>query len=158
MVKESIFNIIVHSYNNRFDIENSNILDIYSGSSFGLECLSRGAKEIVFIENYSEVINILKKNIEILNGKRKCKIIEEDCFNFIKNKNFSLKFDLIFIDPPFKDTQINSLVLLIKEKNILDKNGIIIIHRHINDKIDISKSVKILDERTYGISKVMFCC
>ena len=59
LVKESIFNIIQHSYNNKFSIKGSNILDIFSGTgSFGLECISRGAKKVVFIENYDEAIKI----------------------------------------------------------------------------------------------------
>ena len=62
LTKESIFNIINHS--NKFDIklENSNILDLFSGvGSFGIECLSRGAESVVFIENYQNVLSILKK-------------------------------------------------------------------------------------------------
>ena len=64
LAKESIFNIIEHS--NKFDarVINSNILDLFSGvGSFGIECLSRGSKKVVFIENYSGVLQILKKNL-----------------------------------------------------------------------------------------------
>ena len=62
LTKESIFNIILHS--NKFDvqIENSNVLDLFSGvGSFGLECMSRGSAHITFIENYKNVLPILKK-------------------------------------------------------------------------------------------------
>ena len=67
LTKESIFNILNHS--NKFDIklENSNILDLFSGvGSFGIECLSRGAESVVFIENYQNVLSILKKNLKNL--------------------------------------------------------------------------------------------
>ena len=68
MVKESIFNILVHSNKIKFQIKNSEILDLFSGSgSFGLECVSRGAKKVYFNENYKEAIEILKKNIKNLN-------------------------------------------------------------------------------------------
>ena len=62
LTKESIFNILNHS--NKFDIklENSNILDLFSGvGSFGIECLSRGAESVIFIENYKNALSILKK-------------------------------------------------------------------------------------------------
>ena len=63
LTKESIFNIIQHSNLIRNKIENSNILDLFSGvGSFGLECISRGASNIVFYENYQNVLKILKKS------------------------------------------------------------------------------------------------
>ena len=69
LTKESIFNILAHSKKIKFKIEDSNILDLFSGvGSFGIECLSRGAKHVTFVENYDEVLPILKKNL--LNCKR----------------------------------------------------------------------------------------
>ena len=67
LTKESIFNIIKHSKLLDINVENSNILDLFSGvGSFGLECLSRGAAGVTFLESYKEVLTILKKNIENL--------------------------------------------------------------------------------------------
>ena len=63
LVKESIFNLIEHS--NKFDcsIKNSIILDLFSGTgSFGLECISRDAQKVIFVENYEEALHVLKKN------------------------------------------------------------------------------------------------
>ena len=62
LVKESIFNLIKHSKKINIDIEKSKILDLFSGSgSFGLECLSRNAKKVVFLENYPQALKVLKK-------------------------------------------------------------------------------------------------
>ena len=62
MVRESIFNFLDHSNKISFNLENSNILDLYSGSgSFGLECLSRNSNKVIFIENKNEAIKILEK-------------------------------------------------------------------------------------------------
>ena len=62
LTKESIFNIISHSNKFKININKANILDIFSGvGSFGLECLSRGARYVTFIENYKDVLLILKK-------------------------------------------------------------------------------------------------
>ena len=157
MVKESIFNLISHSKKFNIKIDNSNILDLFSGcGSFGLECISRGAKNTLFIEYYTEALKVLNRNIFNLKEENKCNIIDENCFNFIKNlKDFNQTFDIIFIDPPYKEKNINDLIEMILEKRILSKKGIIIIHRHKKDNISITQNLKILDERFYGISKII---
>ena len=67
LVKESIFNLIQHSKKINLTVENSLILDLFSGSgSFGIECISRGAKKVIFFENYSEALKILEKNLNLL--------------------------------------------------------------------------------------------
>ena len=67
LTKESIFNLINHSKKINLDFKNSMVLDLFSGvGSFGIECLSRGAKYVVFYENYNGVLPILKKNLKFL--------------------------------------------------------------------------------------------
>jgi len=164
MVRESVFNFLNHSNKILFRFEKSNILDLYSGTgSFGLECLSRQVKEVIFIEKEKRTFEILEKNIEKLKVKNKSKIFLDDVFGLIKRqdkKPFSwphhLKFDLIFCDPPFKDTNINKLIELIIKKNLLNKNGIVIIHRHKKTEDNLSNYFKIIDKRIYGISKIIF--
>ncbi len=157
LVKESIFNLIEHSNKINFKIKNSKVLDLFSGSgSFGLECISRNAQKVTFVENYKNALETLKKNISSLEIKEKSQIIEADCFNFLNSIDDNTnKFSLIFIDPPFREQKINLMIESIKEKKILDQRGIIIIHRHKKDEIDISKKLNILDERNYGISKII---
>ncbi|MFL2851912.1 MAG: 16S rRNA (guanine(966)-N(2))-methyltransferase RsmD [Candidatus Pelagibacter sp.] len=157
LVKESIFNLILHSNKFNCSINDSNILDLFSGTgSFGLECISRNSKMITFFENHNEALYVLKKNINSLNVENKCRIIEEDCFEFFKtNKPLKEKFDIIFIDPPYREIRINFLINLILEKKILKNNGILIIHRHKKDNVNISDKLKILDQRIYGISKIV---
>ena len=63
LTKESIFNILKHSNLFSVDIKNSDVLDLFSGvGSFGLECLSRGAASVIFLENYKQTISVLKQN------------------------------------------------------------------------------------------------
>ena len=157
LVKESIFNLILHSKEINLTFDNSNILDLFSGSgSFGLECISRNSKKVIFFENYIKALDILKKNIDTFKIGNKCKIFDKDCFEFFKNENlFNEKFDIIFIDPPFRERKINFLIDTILNKKILKNNGVLIIHRHKNDDVVISNKLKILDERVYGISKIV---
>ncbi len=157
LVKESIFNLIKHSNKFSLTLEDSNILDLFSGTgSFGIECISRNARKVTFVENYNLALNILKKNIKSLNIGNKSVIVEENCFDFFESKKIiKEKFNLIFIDPPYKENKINLIINQIKKRKILNENGILIIHRHKKDNIEISHKLKILDERNYGLSKII---
>ena len=157
LTKESIFNIIIHS--NKFDIalENSNVLDLFSGvGSFGLECLSRGSKNIIFVENYINVLPVLKKNILNLGYQDSSMVIESNILNQLNFKNFDNKFDIIFIDPPYKEKGLTKIIIDIIETKILKKKGIVIIHRHKKEDDEFPKEFEIIEEKTYGISKVLF--
>jgi len=156
LTKESIFNIIKHSNLIKVDIENSNILDLFSGTgSFGLECISRGASKVTFFENYKSVIKILKKNIHNFGCEKKTNIIEKDIFNK-KKFYFDEKFEIIFLDPPYKEKKITNIINRIYELDIIKKNGIIILHRHKREKDKFPNKFKPFIEKNYGISKIIF--
>ena len=156
--RESIFNLLAHSSKMSFQFEKSNILDLYAGTgSFGLECLSRQAKRICFVEKAKDAGKILEKNIEKLKVKKNVDIFFDDVFDLVKRQNiFKSKFDLIFCDPPFKDVNIEKLIQLIYNNNILQENGIFVLHRHKNTREKLPNYFKIIDEKIYGISKIMF--
>ena len=157
MVKESVFNLIQNSNKLRVNIKDSTILDLFSGSgSFGLECLSRGAEKITFIENDFDAFNILKKNVAELKGESRCNIVKKNCFDYLNSKNNDIsKLDFIFLDPPFREEKINDLINRILELKLLTKHGVVIIHRHKKDNIEISKKLNIIDNRLYGISRII---
>ena len=157
MVKESIFNIIEHSKNEYVDLNNAKILDLFSGTgSFGIECLSRGAKKVIFFENYINSIKILKKNLDLLNLNQCSRIIEKDAYNISQYQHNLLKFDLIFLDPPFKDNKLSQLIEKIKKMKITSKNTLIVIHRNKKISENISKDLIISKEKNYGLSKIIF--
>ena len=79
LTKESIFNTLIHNNDFNISFQNLSILDIFSGTgSFGLECISRGASKVFFVENYLPVIEILKKNINKLKFNNNCEIVNKD--------------------------------------------------------------------------------
>ena len=158
MVRESIFNLLIHSNKISFQLARSNVLDLYAGTgSFGLECLSRHAKNVYFVENEKSAFKILKKNIEKLKLEKKTSIFFDDVFNLIRKQNvFESKFNLIFCDPPFKNTNMQKLIELIFNRNFLNKDGIVVLHRHNTNKKKLPNYFKIIDERIYGISKICF--
>ena len=157
LTKESIFNIINHSNKFKVKIEGSVILDLFSGvGSFGIECLSRNADKVYFVENYKNVLPILKKNLSGLKSINNFEIIEKDIYNEDIFKNFNQIFDIIFLDPPYKDKNIEKTLVKIKTSNILKNNGVLILHRHRKEKENFSDEIKIIEEKIYGISKIIF--
>jgi len=157
LTKESIFNILNHSKKFKINLEDSNILDLFSGvGSFGIECLSRGVKSVVFIENYNGVLPVLKKNLQNLKAIENYKIIEKDINNGKIFETLDKKFDIVFMDPPYKDKNLNLLLENLENIKILNKNAIVVIHRHKNEQDMIPKNFKVIEEKRYGLSKIIF--
>jgi len=158
LARESIFNLLTHSNKISFKIEKSNVLDLFSGTgSFGLECLSRQADIVFFVEKEKDATIILKKNIKKLKLESKTKIFAENVFQYLKKEISSpLKFNLVFCDPPFKDSNVKELFDLLLNKKILKKDGIIVLHRNKSIKNELPDYFKIIDERIYGISRIIF--
>jgi len=157
LTKESIFNILNHSNKFKVDLKSSNILDLFSGvGSFGIECLSRGVKKVTFVENYSGVLPILKKNLTSLKTIRNYEILEKDIHNEKTLLDMNDEYNIIFLDPPYKDKNLVEILLKVSNKNILKKNGLLILHRHKNEKDSFPTNLRIVEEKTYGISKIIF--
>ena len=157
LTKESIFNLILHSKIFGMKFEKLNILDLFAGSgSFGLECLSRSCEHVTFVENYKPALDILKKNIYSLNIKDNFEIIEKDFFNTQAFNNINKKFDLIFLDPPYKEEKIKKIFNIILDNKILKKNSLIIMHRDKKSIDEFSDKFVTVDSRIYGISKINF--
>jgi len=157
LTKESIFNIINHSNKFSIDIKKAYVLDLFSGiGSFGIECLSQGANHVTFIEKYEGVLPILKNNLNNLKSEINYEIIESDILNKFEFKSLNLRYDVIFLDPPYKEKALESIVNIIIENKILKDNGIIIIHRHKKEIDKFPKNFHLIDEKKYGISKIIF--
>ena len=157
LTKESIFNIINHSNKFSIDIKKAYVLDLFSGvGSFGIECLSQGAGHVTFIEKYERVLPILKKNLNNLKSEINYEIIEKDILNKFEFKSLKLKYDVIFLDPPYKERALENILKTIIENKILKDNGIIIIHRHKKEIDTFPKNFHLIDQKKYGISKIIF--
>ena len=158
MAKESIFNVLSHANYINFHLKDSKVLDLFSGiGSFGLECISRGSKLVLFLENYPPVLKILKNNIANLKYENKSKVLNIDAFKIKKNTfKIDQKFQIIFCDPPYKEKKIELLIKNIIEMDILEKNGIIVIHRKKGDLDKYPKKFAVIDIKSYGLSTFIF--
>ena len=156
-VKENIFNIINHSNLINVKLENSHILDLYSGvGSFGIECISRGAESATFIENSNNALITLKKNLKNLKIEKQTKILNEKTTLFFNKLYTEDKFEIIFLDPPFAENFYINELKLIKDSKMFKKKHLIIIHRQIGSKDELDRIIKVLLTRSYGRSKIIF--
>mgnify|MGYP001162555460 FL=1 len=157
LTKESIFNIIKHSNLLSVELENSKVLDLFSGvGSFGLECLSRGSASVTFLESYKDVLSILKKNIDNLKQNNFTNIIEKDIFNESTLTLLNHKFDIIFMDPPYKEKRLSVLLNIIIKLKLLKSSGFIIIHRHKKEEDQLPTKFNFIIKKNYGVSKIIF--
>ena len=110
--------------------------------------------------NLGNIMFLLLKFFQVKNNHKNCsnkvKLVPEDIKNFIEKLDNKNKFDLIFLDPPYKDNSYLEILSLIKEKKILSRNHKIIIHRERKRDEKLHEFVKILIEKSYGRSKVIF--
>ena len=155
-VRENIFNILAHSNLLDVAVKKSNILDLYSGiGSFGLECISRGANQITFVEKNESIIKILNKNLLNLSIQNKAIVVKDKILDFLNKKNNN-KFEIIFLDPPFAENSYIEELKLIYKKKFYKNDHIIIIHR---EKKSIENFKNILNPiiiKRYGRSKIIF--
>lgn len=131
--RESLFNIL------REDVAGSAFLDLFAGSgAIGIEALSRGAENVIFVENRAASIALIKKNLEKC-GFPEClsqhiKIIHKDVFTYIKT--VKKKFDLIFVDPPYKTDLAEKSLFCLNKKNLLKPDGIIVLEQFFKTPIE----------------------
>ena len=150
-IKEHIFNTL-----QEFCV-NKNVLDLFSGSgNLGFEALSRGANKVLFIEKSTKSIDIIRKNIENLEiNPDKAIIIKKDALIFCTETNY--EFDLILVDPPFNYPPLQQLIDTITQKNILKKNGILVVeHEIINPLNSTGSNYTIIKQKKFSRSLISF--
>lgn len=144
-VKESMFGMIQNS------IKGSICLDLFAGSgSLGIEALSNGARECYFVENSKNIFDILKSNLSGV-----------DCFNLLKKDYMEalsdfckdgIKFDLVFLDPPYKLNLINGVLKYFYDNNLISDGGIIVCE--FEDEDVTSEYFELVKSRQYGTKNV----
>jgi 16S rRNA (guanine966-N2)-methyltransferase len=155
-VKENIFNILKHSRLINTKIENTNILDLYSGvGSFGLECISRGAKKVTFVEQDKDATNVLNENLINLSIIKHANVVNCKIEDFLIN-NIKEKFNIFFLDPPFLDKSFLYNLNLIKKNKIYKNNHVLIVHRERKTNDNLENFFDIILTKQYGRSKIIF--
>lgn len=153
-IKEALFNIW------QTQILNANFLDLFSGSgSIGIEAISRGAKNVVFVEKSRKAIEVIKKNILSCNFSSGYEIYQDDVFRRIKwlQKN-GYGFDIIYLDPPFTIGEIFLPVMkALSDTSLITHNGIVAIRTKKEMELpDMIGNLRKFKLKHYGISCVHF--
>lgn len=144
-VKESLFAMI------QDNIKDSTILDLFSGSgSLAIEALSQGAKEAYAVDKSYQATKVINTNIKNISVKN-CKVLTSDYKVALKTfSTQNIKFDLIFLDPPYDTDYIEKSLKLIAEFNLTKDNGLIICESNSIDKIVYPSEFKQIKEKKYG--------
>lgn len=152
-IKESLFNIIGTLY------EESIVLDLFSGSgNIGIEFLSRGAKECHFVDNDMESIKVIKENLNKTKLINQSNVHKKDSISALKYfSSNKIKFDYIFMDPPYNKDLSLSTLLEIEKNDLLNEEGYLIIEHE--TELDLPESLNNIykfDLRKYGITSISF--
>ena len=154
-LKESLFSIIT-SNKYKIHINNSNVLDICSGTgSLGIESLSRGAKSVFFIDKDHRSIKLICKNIAKLDIDKQIenniKIISDEVIKALKYIN--KVFQIVLIDPPYNTNITEKCLLKLKEFNLIDEGSYIFVESSKTEEFNYD-GYQILDIKVQGISKL----
>lgn len=128
-VKESLFNMIQNH------IEGARVLDLFSGTgNLGLEALSRGAAEVLFVEKNKKSIQILDKNLNKLKVDESYRIVQKDVLSFLKSYE-GPAFDIIFADPPFTEEMAHDVMLAAAHSKVFHEETLMMIESARREKI-----------------------
>ncbi|MCP4678249.1 MAG: 16S rRNA (guanine(966)-N(2))-methyltransferase RsmD [Deltaproteobacteria bacterium] len=145
-VREALFSMLGSR------ISNARVLDLFAGTgALGLEALSRGAASAVFVEKSKSVRMILKKNITNLGFESKAGVIPGDARSTLRVlKNDAVKFDVVFLDPPYAGTLLEETLGAIGAQGLLEQEAFVIAEHPRGEKPVLPKSLRIVATKSYG--------
>jgi len=150
-VKEAIFNIL-------YDVEDLRVLDLFAGSgSIGIEALSRGAAEAVFVEQWAKAVEHIHRNLEHTKLAARARVLRqsvERAVPLLAKKGLS--FDLIFVDPPYLKELVNPTLRTLDESSICPPGALIVVEHHPKEPIETPEGLALTDSRKYGQTLISF--
>ena len=145
-VKESLFASI------QLNVKNSICLDLFAGSgALGIEALSMGAKSCYFVDNNKVAIKTLEENLKRLKISEEYKVLLSNHTDALEGFKSKIKFDLIFLDPPYHLNLMNDTLRIIIENDLLNENGLIICEY---EEGTIECNLKLLKNKKYGSKNI----
>ena len=118
-VKEALFSII------QFDVPGAKVLDLFGGTGqLGIEALSRGAQNAVFVDAREEACRLIRENLKRTKMENNAHVVRADYLDYLKQCRQS--YDIIILDPPYAEVFLENALKVITEIDILQSNGIII--------------------------------
>ncbi len=153
-IKEALFNIIAG------EVEGSKVLDMYAGTgSFGIEALSRGASSAVFVEQEKAALEALKQNLKKTGFDVFSSVYRYSVESFLVGQTAGdERFDLIFLDPPFRISliEIRTVFDVLKRADLIDESAMVILRVNSKRDVPLSPGFDLEKDRTYGDSRLLF--
>lgn len=153
-IKETLFNIIA------FDLPECSFLDLFSGSgAIGIEALSRGAAEAVFVENAAECQQVIQRNLEHTKLGARARLMGEDVFSALRKLSAEQKaFDIIYMDPPYASGLYEQVLEKIVAGGLLRQEGYLITERSAKIPLTPPAGMVVLREKAYKTTILTFLC
>lgn len=152
-VKESLFNILGSR------VPDARVLDLFAGTgNLGLEAISRGAQFCIFVDNNKDAVKLVRENIAFLKYEDYCEVYNNDAIIAldILGKR-GIRFDIIFLDPPYKKDLIPVLIKKILETDIIEENCIIAAEHDLKDETpEVISGLNRIRSVVYGNTAISF--
>lgn len=148
-VRETLFNWLMH------DVNGANCLDLFAGSgALGLECLSRGAEFVQFVEANAKVAASLSANLNtLLSDKARADVSQQDALNFLKS-NQGKRYDVVFLDPPFQSELAVQAIKLLLDNNWFGEKALVYLEQDSNfDVINVPEQWQVYRQGSAGQSR-----
>lgn len=153
-IKETLFNMISHGL---FD---ASFLDLFAGSGgIGIEALSRGAKEAVFVEKNSKAVSCIKDNLKHTHLEENANVLQMDVLMALSRlENAGKEFDYIFMDPPYNQEFERSVLQYLSDSKLLSDDGIIIVEASLETDTSYIENLAfhVIKEKVYKTNKHIF--
>ncbi len=148
MVKQALFNKL------QLLIQGASVLDLCAGTgALGIEALSRGAGEVIFVDSDKRSVGLIQENLKSLNSL--CKVLKLDALTALDRLK-DKKFHLILFDPPYKSGLYLPVTNKIAELELLNQDGILAVEHAKEDKFVWNEKFELVDEKVYGIKKISY--
>ncbi len=138
-------------------VPNARVLDLFAGAGgLGLEAWSRGAQSVTAVEKVSKHWKNLEQNFQALETADlgRFHVVRADVYEYLKRAGSPFEFDLIFADPPYDEVELPRLLEAVGDA--LAPDGLLVFEMHKRDAVEVSKPWKLLKEKKYGSTKVLF--
>jgi 16S rRNA (guanine966-N2)-methyltransferase len=148
--KQTIFDIL----SNRLDFDGIEVLDLFAGSgSLGLEAISRGARQVTFVDKSPQALQVLEANVTALGCNEQCTSYVADVFWYLKNARHS--FDLVFVDPPYRLERITDLPAELIASGALREGTFVVMEHSRKSPVELSDSMFEITRKLFGQTTVL---
>ena len=155
-VKESLFNILAVQLGN---FAGRRVLDIFAGTgNLGIEALSRGAVEAVFIDENRQAASLLGKNLELTGFSGKGKILQKEAMAALRSlEKHAAPFGLVFVDPPYRQGLSGLVLEFLASSALIDEDSLVVAETATKEELpDQFGALREFDRRVYGDTAIVF--